>query len=148
MYTKVTTSLVELSAREVRKTKQQASASYLALQGACVRISACVFISVCACMLWVFVHPFSSRTPRSKPQPTLPPHASLFLFLSLSLFLHLSTPSLIKNCRPWLLIKSHLKSLKVSLRLIQFAFLNREHCLKGLINWLKMPLSAMCCCCL
>lgn len=61
--------------------------------------------------------------------------------LCLSLFLHLSTPSLIKICRPWLLIKSHLKSLKVSLRLIQFAFLNREHCLKGLINWTgkKMP---------
>lgn len=72
---------------------------------------------------------FSIRTPRSKPQPTLPPHVSLFL--------HLPTPSLIKNCRPWLLIKSHLKSLKVRLRLIQFAFLNREHCLKGLINWTK-----------
>lgn len=41
---------------------------------------------------------------------------------------------LFKNYRPWLLIKSHLKSLKVSLILIQFAFLNREHCLKGLIN--------------
>lgn len=73
-----------------------------------------------------------NRTLRSKTASHSPPCRSLFL--------HLSTPSLIKICRPWLLIKSHLKSLKVSLRLIQFAFLNREHCLKGLINWTeKMP---------
>lgn len=105
-------------------------------------VDVCVCVCICCgclCILSPAGPPDQNGNPLSLPMP---------LCFSLSLFLHLSTPSLIKNCRPWLLIKSHLKSLKVSLRLIQFAFLNREHCLKGLINWLKMPLSAMCCCCL
>lgn len=109
---------------------------------ACVRV--CVITHLAMYVLWMFVDLLFSTTPRSKTATHSPPYVSLFL--SLLLVLHLSTPSLIKICRPKLLIKSHLKSLKVSLRLIQFAFLNREHCLKGLINWTgkKSLLSAPC----
>lgn len=143
---KKTKSLTELlqDTMQVKQRKRQPASCGTA---GCVCVYVCNPASGYFCVLWMFVDLLFSRTPRSKRQPTLPPHDYLsFRTRSLLLFLHLSTPSLIKNCRPWLLIKSHLKSLKVSLRLIQFAFLNREHCLKGLINWTKKKclLSAPC----
>ena len=154
MYTEVTRNLVELSQDrdgEVKKNQTAGIRLIFSSTGCiCVRVCKCVRVCVCVCVCVYTVccgclcilspagPPDQNRNPLSLPMP-------LCISLSLSLFLQLSTPSLIKNCRPWLLIKSHLKSLKVSLRLIQFAFLNREHCLKGLINWTKKCLlSAPC----
>lgn len=66
-----------------RKTKQRASASYSALQGALVCVRACVYVCVrvccgCLCILSPAGPPDQNR------KPTLPPHASLFLSLSFS----------------------------------------------------------------
>ena len=140
MYTEVTRSLVELSQDGDEGSEEKKPNSghppHTRLYG--VHLCACAHVCtfrVCACCGCLCIP--SPAGPPDQNRKTHSPSPCLSLSLSLSLFLRFSTPSLIKNCRPWLLIKSHLKSLKVSLRLIQFAFLNREHCLKGLINWTK-----------
>lgn len=81
MYTEVTRSLAELSQDRDEGSEEKPNSGHpphTRLYG----VHSCVRAFVCVCILWVFVYPFSSRTPRSKPQPTLPPHASLFLSFS------------------------------------------------------------------